>query len=105
MLLLKGRFGPFEGVNPGKVGLEDCEGLRTHFKTVERIVEKYLVRHLLSAQRALGEGEFENVRSTENPADVLTRVRSDMVPLLRPLGSGRFSPGQLRPPKGVAWKE
>ena len=40
-----------------------------------------------------------------NPADGLTKVRSDMVPLQGLLESGGFCPGQLRTLNGVAWKE
>ena len=70
--------------------------------------EKYLVRHFLSIQQALEEGDLENAHwlpGTENPVDGLTKVRSDMVSPLRLLESGRFCPRQLRPPNGVAWKE
>ena len=42
---------------------------------------------------------------TEDPADGLTEVRSDVVPWLRLLESGHFNPGSLRPQKGAAWKE
>ena len=43
------------------------------------ITEKYLAR-----QQALEEGEMENtywLPGTENPADGLTKVRGDLVPL------------------------
>ena len=71
------------------------------------VAEKYLVRHFLSIQQALEEGELENaywLPGTENPADGLTKVRSDMV-LLRLLESGGFRQGRLRPLKGAAWME
>ena len=42
---------------------------------------------------------------TENPADGLTRVRIDIVSLLRLPESGCFNPGRLRLIKGVAWGE
>ena len=39
-LLLKDFCGSFEAVNPGLVGLEDCESLFTHLKTQEMVAEK-----------------------------------------------------------------
>ena len=72
------------------------------------VAEKYLVSHFASIQQALGEGDLDSaywLPVTENPADGLTRVRGDMLPLLGLLESGRYCPGQLRPLKGVARKE
>ena len=40
-------FGPFEGMNPGVVGLEGCENLYTHLETKKMVAEKFLVRHSL----------------------------------------------------------
>ena len=107
LLLPKVLYGPVDGMNPGAVGLEDSESLFTHLKTDKTTTEKYLVRHFLGTQQALGQGDFENAYwqpGTEKPGDGLTKVLSDMVPLLRLLESGRFPLGQLRPLKGVAWK-
>ena len=101
-------FGPFVGLDPGAVGLEDCESLFTHLKTKKRVAEKFLVRHFFSIQHALGAGELEDVfwlPGTEYPADGLSKVRGDMVLLARLLESGCFNPGNLRPLKGLAWKE
>ena len=74
------------------------------------IAEKYLARHFLSAQQALGQGEIDSVYwlpgsvpGSGNPADGLTRESSDTAPLFRILGSGRFSPASLWPLKGVPW--
>ena len=107
MPLSKDFCGPFWGMGPGLGALEDCGSLFSHFKTKKMIAEKFLVRHFLSIQRALGNGDAEGecwLPGTENPADGLTKVRSDMVPLLRLLESGAFCLGLLRPLKGVAWK-
>lgn len=41
----------------------------------------------------------------ENPANGLTGVRSDVVPVLRYSESGRFNPRSLRPLWEVAWRE
>ena len=72
------------------------------------VAEKYLVRLLLSTQQASEEGDLENaylLPGTDNPADGLTKVRSDMAPLLRLPESGCLSPGSFRLLEGVAWKE
>ena len=90
--------------NPGLAGLEDCESLPANLKTKKMVGEKYVVRHFLGTHQALEEGDLDNA-STEVPADGLTEVRGDMVPLLRLLESGCFSPGSLRPRKGAAWRE
>ena len=90
------------------VGLKDCESVATRLKTKRMVAEKYMVRRFFSIQQALEGGELENafwIPGTENSADGLAEVRSDMVPLLRLFEPGGFRPGQLRPLKGVAWKE
>ena len=99
---------PLACMNPGVVGLEDSVSHLTNLSTRRMIAEKYLARHFVSIQQELGEGELENaywLPGAENPADRLTKVRSDAVPLLRLLASGGYRPGQLRPLKGVSRKE
>ena len=84
-----------------------CESLFTHLKTRQMVAEKYLVRHFPSTPQALGAGDLENaywLPGSENPAGGLTRVRSDVVPILRLLESGELRPGHLPPLKGVDWK-
>ena len=79
----------------------------THPKTMKMIAEKYSARLSSSIQKALEEGELDNVNwapGPQDPADDLTKVRCEMAPLLRPLESGHSKPGPSRPPKGVAWK-
>ena len=78
------------------------------FKTERMIAEGYSVHHFLSIRQALDEGDLGNaywLPGAENPADGLTKVRSDMVPLLRLLESGLFCLGQLWSLRGVAQKE
>ena len=107
-LLLKDCYGPFEGMNPGAAGLEDCECVFTTLNTQRKIAEEYSVRHFVSIQRAVGDGHLENAYwppGTVNPADGHTKVRSDVAPPLRLPASGPSYPGQLRPLTGVAWKE
>ena len=105
---LKDLFGPFDGLNLGAAGLEDCGGPLTCLKTKKMIAGKCLARRSLSTQQSLGEGELDNiylVPGTGHPADGPSRVRSDMAALLRLLESGHVNPGSLRPKRGVAWRE
>ena len=84
MTLLRDYYGPFAGVNPGLVGLADCESLFTHLNTKKMIAEEYLARHFLSIQKALRGrrlGKCVLVAGTGNPVDGLTKVRSDSVRL------------------------
>ena len=72
------------------------------------ITEKYLVRHFLGIQQSLDHGELDNIfwlPGTENPADGMTKVRSEMPPMLHLLEFGEFYPGTLRPLKGVCSSE
>ena len=71
-------------------------------------LRKYLVRHFLSIQQSLDNNELDNIYwlpGTEKPADGMTKVRSEMPPMLRLLEFGEFYPGLLRPLKGVCSSE
>ena len=108
MALLGEFYGPFSHMSPGLVGMEDFESLFTHLENRKTITEKYLVRHFLSIQQFLEDGELENVYwipGTENPADGLTKLRSEMGPIMALLEPGRFQPDLLRPLKGLASRE
>ena len=88
--------------------MENCESLFTHLKNRKMVTEKYLVRHFLSIQQFIEEGNLDNVYwipRTENPADGLTKSRSEMGPILAHLETGRLQPGLLRPLKGLASRE
>ena len=90
------------------VGLENCRSLFTQSTSKKMRTERYLGRHFLRIQQALEEADLDNVcrlPGVRNPAAGLTKVRSDMVPLLRLLESGRFNPGSSRPLKGLARRE
>ena len=90
------------------VGLEDCESLFSHLRTKRMITEKYLVRHFLSIQQSLDDKELDNVYwlpGTENPADGMTKLKSEMQPMLHLLEFGEFYPGFLRPLLGVSSSE
>ena len=108
MLFLQGFYGPSVGMNPGAARRKDCVSLFSYLKRKTMVAEKYPVRHFLGIQQALGDGELENaywLPGPENPVDGLTKVRSNVNPLMRLPESGRFNPGRLRPPTGVAWRE
>ena len=62
MLLLEEASGPSRGVNPGLAGLEFRESLVTDLMTKRLIAEEYVVRHILSIQRALEAGDLENAK-------------------------------------------
>ena len=58
-----------------------------------------------SVRRFLGIGDLETaylLPGLENPADGMTEVKSDMLPLLRQKESEAFHPGTLRPLEGLA---
>ena len=89
-------------------GLGDCESLFARLKENTLITEKLLVRHFLATQQAIEIQELGNVYwipGKENPAVRLTKLHSEILPLLRLLEAGTFNPGCLRPLKGVAFWE
>ena len=88
--------------------MEDCESLFTHLKNRNVITEKYLVRQFLSIQQFLENGELENANwlpGVGNPADRLTKLKSELGPILALKETGRFQPGLLRPSKVLASRE
>ena len=69
---------------------------------------KYLARPSLSIRQFIEEGDLDNaywIPGSENPADGLTKIRSEMGPILALLETGRFQPGLLRPLKALAPRE
>ena len=108
MSTLREFYGHFAGSNPGLIRLEDCESVLTHLKKGETVTGRFLARHFTSIQQALEEKELNNVfwiPGKENPADGLTKMRSEILPLLRLLESGTYIPGILRPLKRISLKE
>ena len=108
MSMLREFYGHFAGSNPGLIGLEDCESLFTHRKKSKSTTEKFLVRHFMSIQQALEEEELNNVfwiPGKENPADGLTKMHSEILPLFCLLASGAYTPGILRPLKRISLKK
>ena len=45
-----------EGLNPGIMGSDDCEGLFTHQKTKKMLAGRYLARHFFENPAGLGGG-------------------------------------------------
>ena len=105
MSLLRGVYAHFHGLNPGMVGLEDCESLYTDLNPQKVAAEEHLVRYFLSTQQALEHralGDAYRSPGAENPADGFTGVSSDMAPLSWIPESCRFNPDSLRPLRGVS---
>ena len=61
MSLLQGVYAQNRGLNPGIVGLEDCESLHTHLNPQKVAAEEYLVRYFLSTQEASEHGALGDV--------------------------------------------
>ena len=105
MALLRKFYAPSPRMSPGLVGMEACESLFTHLKRQKMVAGKYLVRHFLSIQQFIEDEELDNaywLPGTENPADGLTKTKSEMGPISALRETGKFQPGLLRPPKGLA---
>ena len=90
------------------IGFGDCESLFARLRNKKAIAEKYSARNFLGIQQSLGSNELDNVYwlpGTDSPADGLTEVESDMVPLLHVFKSGTFRPGILGPLRGISSRE
>ena len=90
------------------MGIEDCESLFTDLKNGELLTEKYSARLFLSIQQFAEDGELDNVYwlpGVENPAGGLTKLKSEMGPILPHLETGRFQPGLLRLLQGLVSSE
>ena len=64
------------------------------------ISEKYLARRFFGTQQSLESGDVDIVYSVPglgNPADGLTKLESDMVPLIPLQGSVAFRPSNSTP--------
>ena len=108
MSMLRDFFGHFTDLFSGMAGLGDCESLATHLKKDKLITEKFLVRHFLAIQQATELQELENalgILGKMNPADGLTKLHSEVLPLFRLMEAGTYNPGCFRPLKGVDFWE
>ena len=75
MSSLRELLAPLGVLNPGIVGLEDCESLLTHPKTKKMIAETQLARHFLSTRRPLEESELDNAFWSREPRSRRTARR------------------------------
>ena len=108
MSMLREFHGHFLDFFPGMAGLEGCESLFARLRSKKMIAEKFLARHFLAFQKAIGVQELDNVYwipGSGNPADGLTKLKCDLVPLLRLLEPGAYNPGTLRRLCGAAFRE
>ena len=108
MALIRELYTPFVGLSPGMAGSEDCESLFNHLRAKKMVTEKYLLRHFLCIQQSLEDKELDNIYwlpGTENPADGMTKMKSEMSPMLNLLEFGEFHPGFLRPLLGICSSE
>ena len=74
---------PFSDMPTGMIAREDCRGPFTHLRKQETAAEEYLLRLFLGIQQAPESSESGNddwLRGTENPADGLAEVKSEMAP-------------------------
>ena len=72
------------------------------------VTEKYLARHVLPIQQFIADGESENaywLTGAGNPADGLTKIKSEMGHISAHMETGRLQPGFLRPLGGLAFQE
>ena len=94
--LLRELYASFADLSPGLVGLEVRESLFAYVDTARVITEKHPPRHSLSTQRSLGQGDLDTVYwlpGPEDPADGLTKERSDLAPSRRLL-QARIDPSR-----------
>ena len=106
--MLRELFAHFLDLSLDMVGLEDCETFSAHLKNKMITTEKFLDRQFLATQQALGTQELDYVNwlpGLGNPADGLTKTKSDAALHLCLLESGARNPGALRPSKGLASNE
>ena len=102
--MLREFSGHFVGPFPGLVGLGDCESLSARQK--QMIAEKFSVRHLVAIRQAIEVQSVGNVYwipGKGNPAEGLTKLHSEIFPLLRLMESGTDNPGVSRPLKGAVF--
>ena len=108
MSMFRELYGHLLDLYPGMFGLEDCESLFTRLDNRKVITENILVRHFLAIQQAIDLKKLGNVywlSCLVIPAGRLTKLKSDLVPLLRLLVSGSQNPGALLPLRGAAFCE
>ena len=79
-----------------------------YLKKNKTMNEKFLIPQSPAVHRSLETERSDNaywLRGVENPADGVTKVTSDIVPLPRLPESGAYYPGILRPLRGISASE
>ena len=108
MEMIREFYGPLGHPKIRAYGLIDCEKLLSHLRTGRLGTEKFLTRHFRSILDAVESGDLGNVAwipGTENPADGLTKISSELGPLLDVLQTGRYRPRTLDQLRGVSFLE
>ena len=88
----------------GVMGLEDCESLSPYMIKSRVLAEEHLPRRFLPIQNPVRSHTLKNVfwpPDPKNPADGLTILKCDLVPLRALLNEEACVPGALRPLRGV----
>ena len=88
--------------------MEDCESLFTHLKNRKLVTEKYLIRHSLCIQQFFGDCDLDSehwLPVVANPADGLTKLKSETGQFLPSLKQAVSNPAFLRSLKGLASSE
>ena len=108
MEMIKDFYAPLGHAEIRSYGLIDCESLLSHLRTGRLGTEKFLTRHFRSIMDALESGALGNIAwipGTENPADGLTKISSELGPLLDLLKSGKYRPRTLEQLRGLSFVE
>ena len=89
-------------------GLIDCESLLSLLRSGRLGAGGFLTRRFRSIMRALVSGDLGDVAwipGSENSADGLTKVKSEIGPLLNRLGTGAYLPGMSEWLRGASFIE
>ena len=108
MEMIREFYGPLGHQQLPAYGLIDCESLLSHLRTGRLGTEKFLTRHFRSILDAVESGDLGNVAwipGTENPADGLAKISSELGSLLDLLQTGRYRPRTLDQLRGVPFLE
>ena len=104
--MIRGFYEPLGHATIRAYGLTDCESLLPHLPTGRLGAEKFLTRHFRSILDALESGDLGNVAcipGTENPADGLAKISSELGPLLDLLKTGKYRPRTLEQLRGLSF--
>ena len=106
--MIKVCYAPLGHAKIRAYGIIGCESLLSRPRTGRLGTEKFLTRHFRSIMGALDSGDLGNVAwipGTENPADGLTKISSELGPLLDLLKTGKYRPRTLEQLRGLSLVE